>query len=134
MAILAMFFEIWTANLFCPSFTLILRGKPNWELIGPNLTILASKATKMAMSQNAFFAKCQSPKSLLLLHFSIYLSETFKICVNVDFANYLKSGILIQVSRKIWSPKSKNYRVSSISFFKVLGCWPIFCSEAVLCA
>ena len=31
--------------------------------------------------------KCHSPESLLLLHFSINLSETFRIDVNMDFAH-----------------------------------------------
>ena len=38
-----LFFEIWTSNLFCPSFPLILRGKPSWKSIRPKFTILASK-------------------------------------------------------------------------------------------
>ena len=53
------------------------------------------KTIKMAISQNAISAKCQLPKSLLLLHFSIYLSENFRIDVNIDFANNLVRGILI---------------------------------------
>ena len=50
---------------------------------------------KMAISQNAILAKCQSPKSLLLLHFFINLSETVRIDVNMDFTNNLVRGILI---------------------------------------
>ena len=41
----------------------------------------------MALSQNAILAKCLSPKSLLLLHFYVNLSENFRIDVNMDFAN-----------------------------------------------
>ena len=37
------FFEIWTSNMFCPSFELILRGKTIWKSIWPKLTILSSK-------------------------------------------------------------------------------------------
>ena len=33
------FFEIWTSNLFFPSFALILMGKPSWKSIGPKLTM-----------------------------------------------------------------------------------------------
>ena len=49
----------------------------------------------MAISQNAILAKCQSPKSLLFLQFFMNLSETFRIDVNIDFANYLVREILI---------------------------------------
>ena len=40
----------------------------------------------MATCQNAILAKCQSPKSL---HFFMNFSETFRIDVNMDFANNL---------------------------------------------
>ena len=40
----------------------------------------------MAISQKPILPKSQSPKSLLLLHFLINLSETFAIDVNIDFA------------------------------------------------
>ena len=40
------------------------------------------KTAKMALSQNAIFDKCQSPKFLPLLQFSMNLSETFRIDVN----------------------------------------------------
>ena len=43
------------------------------------------------MSQNAILAKCQSPKSLILLNFSMNLSETFRIDVNMDFANNVEA-------------------------------------------
>ena len=65
----------------------------NWNQID---YVGLQKTTKMAISQNAIFAKCQSqsPKSLVL-HFSMNLSETFRIDVNMDFANNVASGILI---------------------------------------
>ena len=37
----------------------------------------------MAICQNAILVKCQSPQFLLLLHFSMNLSETFRIDVNM---------------------------------------------------
>ena len=63
---------------------------------------------KMAISQNAILAKFQSPKSLIPLHFSMNLPETFKIDVNMDFANNLGSVILLYslYLQKIVSPKS----------------------------
>ena len=54
----------------------------------------------MAISQNAILAKFQSTKSLLLLHFSINLSETFRIDVNMDFANNLQAEFYL-----IFEPK-----------------------------
>ena len=61
----------------------------------------------MAISQDAILVKWQSPKFLLLLHFFMNLSETFRIDVNMDFANNLVRGFLIMASKKILSPKSK---------------------------
>ena len=60
LAILAECFEILTSNLFCPSFTLEIMGKPILKSIGLNL------ATKMAVSvsQNAFIPKCPSVKGV----------------------------------------------------------------------
>ena len=43
LAILATFIDISTSNLFCPSFTIRLIGKPNKKSIGPKITSLASK-------------------------------------------------------------------------------------------
>ena len=91
LAISATFFEI----LSCPSFRLILKGKPSWKSIEPKLTILALKNTKMAISQNPIFPKWRSPKSILLLHFIMKFSETFKIDVNMDLANTNHGGFLI---------------------------------------
>ena len=45
------------------------------------------KITKMAISQNYILPKCHLPKSLLLQHFSINLSETFRINLNMDFSH-----------------------------------------------
>ena len=99
MAILATFFEIWTSNLFCPLFTLILIYKPRFESIRPKSAILSpkklQKLTKVAISQNPISPKCHSPKSLLLLHFSTNLSETFRINVNMDFAHTNHGRFLI---------------------------------------
>ena len=53
------------------------------------------KPTKMAISQIPILPKCQSPKSLLLLHFSMNLTETFRIDVNMDFAKTSHDGFLI---------------------------------------
>ena len=44
LAMLDTFFKISTSNLLCSTFTLRLIGKPNWKLIGPKMTILASKS------------------------------------------------------------------------------------------
>ena len=76
-----------------PIIYINIKGKTqlevNWTQIdhfGPQKNI------KMAISQNAILAKCQSQKSLLLLHFYVSLSETFRIDVYMDFANNLVRG------------------------------------------
>ena len=76
---------------FAQLFTLILIYKPSLESIRPKSAILfpkrLQKLTKVAISQNPISPKCHSPKSLLLLHFSTNLSETFRINVNMNFAH-----------------------------------------------
>ena len=58
------------------------------------------KNTKMAKSQNHILPKYHSPKSLLLLHFSINLSETFRININMDFSHTSRDRFLIKISVK----------------------------------
>ena len=49
------------------------------------------------------------PKSLLLLHFPMNLSETFRIDVYMDFANDIGSGIWFKPPKRIWAQnKLKN--------------------------
>ena len=50
---LVKFFETWTPNLVCPSFTLILRGKLSWKSIGSKLFTLSYKN-----HQNGHISKC----------------------------------------------------------------------------
>ena len=45
--------------------------------IGHSIPKKLQKLTKVVISQNPILPKCHSPKSLLLLHFSMNLSETF---------------------------------------------------------
>ena len=71
------------------------------------------KTTKMAISQNAILANCQSPKSLLLLHFSMNLSETFRIGLNMDFAN--------KVEAYFWFRPPRNVEPKKLSFFLNFG-------------
>ena len=59
----------------------------NQTQIGHSIPKILQKITKMAISQNPILPKCHSPKSLLLLHFSMNLSETVRINVNMDFAH-----------------------------------------------
>ena len=74
--------------------------KPILKSIRPKLAILSSKIlqkiTKMAISQNPILPKCHSPKSLLLLHFSMNLSESYRINVNMDFAHTIRGRFLIE--------------------------------------
>ena len=75
------------------AFTLTLMYKPILKSIRPKLAILSpkilQKVTKMAVSQNPILPKCHSPKSLLLPHFSMNLSETFRINVYIIEADFL---------------------------------------------
>ena len=87
MAILAKSFEILTSNLFCHPFTLTLIYKLILKSIRPKLAIMSPKITKMAISQNPILPECHLPKRILLLHFTIHLSKTFRINVNMDFAH-----------------------------------------------
>ena len=66
------------------NFGLQTNFKVNYPFYPP---LVLQKITKMAISQNPILPKCHSPKSLLLLHFSTNLSETFRIEVNMDFAH-----------------------------------------------
>ena len=58
----------------------------NETQIGHSIPKNTPKITIMAISQNPIMPKCHSPKSLLLLHFSMNLSESFRINVNMEFA------------------------------------------------
>ena len=77
IGILALFFEIRTSNLFCPSFTSILMDYLIFKSIGPNLVILShrnlQKSTKMAISQNPML-----PKLLNCLHQNPIQSQVFQ--------------------------------------------------------
>ena len=45
--------------------------------------------------------RCHSPKSLLLLHFTMNLSQTLRINVNMDFAHTYRSRFRLRPSKKI---------------------------------
>ena len=74
--------------MFYPVFTVTLIYKPILKSIRPKLSILLQKSLKWPyISKTSLLPKCHSPKSLLLLHFSMNLSETFRINVNMHFAH-----------------------------------------------
>ena len=68
------------------NFDIQTKFEVNQTQIGYSISKKLQKLTKVAISQNHILPKCHSPKSLLLLHFSMNLSETFRIDVNMDFA------------------------------------------------
>ena len=77
-------------KLVFPAFTLTViqtKFEVNQTQIGYSIPKKLQKLTKVAISLNPILPKCHSPKSLLLLHFSMNLSETFRIDVNMDFAH-----------------------------------------------
>ena len=65
LAILATFFKISTLNLFCPAFTIRLKGKPNKKSIGLKITSLASKKPHKWPYLNSFFSKWSITKRLV---------------------------------------------------------------------
>ena len=67
------------------NFDIHIKFEVNQTQIGHSIPKKLQKLTKVAISQNPILPKCHSPKSLLLLHFSMNLSETFRIDVNMDF-------------------------------------------------
>ena len=126
--------------MFCPLFTLILIYKPSLESIRPKSAILSpkrlQKLTKVVISQNPISPKCHSPKSLLLLHFSTNLSETFRINVNMDFANWSlfgdrmadlglidsKLGVYIKINVNTWQNKFEVHISKNMAKMAIL--WP----------
>ena len=85
----------------------------NQTKIGHYIPKNTLKITKMTISQNPILPKCHSPKSLLLLHFSMNLSESSRINVNMDLhSTHTNCGrFLIKAFKKNLSPKSKKTRV-----------------------
>ena len=66
------------------------------------------KITIMAISQNPILPKCHSPKSLLLLNFSMNLSKCFRINVNIDFAHTNRSRFFyLGLQKKFWAQNLK---------------------------
>ena len=84
---------LWYTNQFWS------QSDPNWPLYPQKILL---KITKMAISRNPILPMCHLPKSLLLLNFSMNLSESFRINVNWIF----------------WRPKSK-IGYESISMCKI---------------
>ena len=69
------------------NFDIQTKFEVNQTQIGHSIPKKLQKLTKVVISQNPILPKCHSPKSLLLLHLSMNLSETFRIDVNMDFAH-----------------------------------------------
>ena len=103
MAILANLLDMNFKFVFPSIYINFLIHKPSLKSIRPKLAILSSKmlqkVTKVAISQNPILPKCHSPKSLLLQHFLMNLSETFRINVNMDFAHTYHGRFLIWASK-----------------------------------
>ena len=78
----------------CPAVTLTLVYKPILKSIRPKLAILSPK-----------ILQCHSPKSLLLLHFSMNLSESLKINVGGGKANFGKHFFWQTPKRRVFFAK-----------------------------
>ena len=99
--------------------------KPSLKSIRPkfghSIPKKLQKLTKVAISQNPILPKCHSPKSLLL-HFSMNLSETFRIDVNMDFAHTNHGRFLIFDFFGFWAQiflRSLNQKSANISMCKI---------------
>ena len=77
------------------NFDIQTKPEVNQTQIGHSIPKKLQKLTKVAISQNSILPKCHSPKSLLLQHFSMNFSKTFRINVNIDFAHTHHSRFLI---------------------------------------
>ena len=102
-----------------PVIYINIKGKTQLEVNWTKIYHIGLRKTimiKMAISRNAILAKCQSPKSLLLRHFSKICLKFFIIDVNINFGNNLEA--------EFWSraPKSKNYP-AKITFWDIAILW-----------
>ena len=86
-------------------FDIRTKFKVNQTQIGNSIPQETPKITRMALSQNLILPKCHSPKSLLL-HFSMNLSETFRINVNskslyiIVIVNEGQNKFEVQISKR----------------------------------
>ena len=93
----------------------------NWTQIDHFIHTNLQNITKMAISQNPILRKCHSPKSLLLLHFAMNLSETFRIDERMNFANTNWANFWFRPPKKIWVQNPKNgYNPASGGHNKVI--------------
>ena len=83
------------------------KGKTIWKLVWPKLTILSSKNHKNGHISKCHFGQLSITKIPTPLYFSMNLSETLIIDVNIDFAN--NSGFLIYKASKNLSPNKREY-------------------------
>ena len=89
----------------------------NFKFVLPIISIYIKRQTKLEVNwtQIDHFSLQKNHKighisvshfaQVSILHFSMNLSETFRIDVNMDFANTNDGGFLIYASKKIVSPK-----------------------------
>ena len=80
------------------NFDIQTKFEVNQTQIGHSIPKKSKK--KVTISQNSILPKCHSPKSILLLHFSMNFYETFRINVNMDFVhtNHGPYRVLINAS------------------------------------
>ena len=82
----------------------------NGSQLYPNSPLYPLKTTKWQYLKMPFWLSVNHQNPYLLLHFYVSLSETFRIDVNMDFANNLVRGFLIQASEKKLEPKIQKKR------------------------
>ena len=87
--ILAIFFEIWSSNLFCSSFFIGIKGQTKWEVNWIQIDHFSlQKTIKMSISSKSHFAQVPFTKKPTITFF-VNLSETFGINVNMGETFFL---------------------------------------------
>ena len=77
------------------NFDIHTKFEVNQTQTGHSIPQKIQKLTKVAISQNPILHKCHSPKSLLLLHFLMNLSETFRINVKMNWRHINLNWLVI---------------------------------------
>ena len=98
MAILAKLLDM-DFKFVLPSIYINFDIQTNFEVnqtqIGHSVPKNTPKITRMAISQNPILPKCHSPKSLLLLHFSMNLSEAYRFWALIFFGGLTQKSVTI---------------------------------------
>ena len=107
------------------NFNIQTNLKVNQTQIGHSIP---KNTPKITISKHNF-SQCHSPKSLLLLHFSMNLSETFRINVNMDLAHTNCGLFFYSGPQKNFEPKIQDLFLDARGIFlnnKILTLWKTY--------